>query len=58
MKIQHIQMVSNCKSEGECKYGPRKCWFVHKEDIEIAFNNAKSKGQNENRNTTNENDMD
>ena len=58
MKIQHIQMVSNCKSEGECKYGPKRCWFVHKEDIEIAFNNAKSEGKNENRNTTNENDMD
>ena len=39
-------------------FGPRKCWFVHKEDIEIAFNNAKSEGQSENRNTNNENDMD
>jgi len=58
MKIQHIQMLSNCKNEDECKFGLRKCWFVHKEDIEIAFNNAKSKGQNENRNTSNENDMD
>ena len=41
MKLQHIQFVSNCKNEIDCRYGPKKCWFIHKEDIEIAYKNAK-----------------
>ena len=41
MKSLHIQSVSNCKNEDECRFGHRKCWFLHKEDIEIAFKNAK-----------------
>ena len=43
-KKSHIQTVSKCKSEADCKFGPEKCWFVHTEDIEIAYNNAKLQG--------------
>ena len=42
MKLLHIQLVAKCKSEGECKFGPKKCWFVHQHDIEIAYFNAKN----------------
>ena len=45
MKKVHIQSVTKCKSEIECKFGPRKCWFVHYKDIEEAYNNAKNEGQ-------------
>ena len=41
MKSHHIQFVANCKNEVECRFGPKKCWFIHKEDIEIAYQNAK-----------------
>ena len=41
MKLQHIQFVSKCKNEIDCRFGPKKCWFIHKEDIEIAYENAK-----------------
>ena len=46
MKIFHIENVSNCKNENECKFGPRKCWFIHQENIDIAYQNAKSEGRN------------
>ena len=45
MKILHPQFVSNCKSSSECKFGPKKCWFLHQEDIEIAYQNAKDDDQ-------------
>ena len=41
MKSMHIQFVSKCKNEDECKFGTRKCWFLHEEEIEIAYQNAK-----------------
>ena len=46
MKLRHIQFVAGCKNELECKYGPKKCWFLHKENIENTYKNAKDKGQN------------
>ena len=48
MKMLHIQYVPKCKSEGECKFYSRKCWFVHQEDIENAYLNAKNGSQNQN----------
>ena len=48
MKMLHIQYVPKCKSEGECKFYSRKCWFVHQEDIEIAYLNAKNQSKSEN----------
>ena len=42
MKCLHIQFVAKCKNEVECRFGPKICWFNHKEDIEIAYQNAKS----------------
>ena len=48
MKLLHIQFVPKCKSEGDCKFYSRKCWFVHQEDIEIAYLNAKNRSQSEN----------
>ena len=45
MKLLHIQMVPKCKSENECKFDPKNCWFVHKNDIEIAYHNAKIEDQ-------------
>ena len=45
MKIFHTQFVPNCKNDNECKFGPRKCWFLHQEDIEIAYQNAKDENQ-------------
>ena len=44
-KLLHTQFVFNCKNEDICKFGPQKCWFVHKEDIEKAYKNAKSEAQ-------------
>ena len=46
MKSLHIQFVSNCNNEVDCNFGSRKCWFVHKEDIETAYKNASDDGQN------------
>ena len=42
MKQFHFQVVSKCKNGDECKFGHRKCWFIHQEDIEIEYNNAKN----------------
>ena len=41
MKLQHIQFVPNCKNEIDCRFGSRKYWFIHKENIEIAYEKAK-----------------
>ena len=49
MKTSHIQLVSKCKNEDQCKYDLEKCWFVHNENIEIAYLNAKNDGQCKNR---------
>ena len=49
MKMLHIQFVPKCKNEGDCKFYPRKCWFVHQEDIENAYLNAKNGSQSENK---------
>ena len=45
MKTSHIQLVAKCKNENECKFDPRKCWFVHQQDIEMAYFNAKNEGE-------------
>ena len=45
IKKFHMEKVSKCKSEDECKFGPKKCWFIHKEDIEILYQNAISQSQ-------------
>ena len=45
MKILHPQFVSNCNNSSECKFGAKKCWFLHQEDIEIAYQNAKDDDQ-------------
>ena len=45
MKSQHFQFVSNCKNEVDYRFGPKKCWFIYKEDMEIAYENAKCEGQ-------------
>lgn len=42
MKQFHFQVVSECKSGNECKFGPKKCWFIHQENIEIEYHNAKN----------------
>ena len=44
-KLLHTKFVFNCKNEDICKFGPKKCWFVHKEDIEKAYKNEKSEAQ-------------
>ena len=51
MKQLHTQFVSNCKNGVDCKFGSRKCWFLHQENIEIAYQNAKDEDQ------SNDNDM-
>ena len=48
MKMLHIQFVPKSKSEGDCKFYSRKCWFVHQEDTEIAYLNAKNQSKSEN----------
>ena len=45
MKLMHFQFVVKCTHANECKFGPRKCWFFHHENIEIAYQNAKNEGQ-------------
>ena len=45
MKKLHFEKVSSCKNENECKFGPRKCWFIHQDNINVAYQNAKSQGQ-------------
>ena len=45
MKLLHFQFVPKCKSENYCKFGPRKCWFIHQENVEIAYKNTKSEDQ-------------
>ena len=45
IKLLHTKFVFNCKNEDICKFGPKKCWFAHKEDIEKAYKNAKSEAQ-------------
>ena len=42
MKISHIQLLPQCKNGNECKFNPTKCWFVHQQDIEMAYFNAKN----------------
>ena len=49
MKLLHIQMVPKCKSENECKCDHKKCWFIHQNDIEIAYYNAKNVDQRKNK---------
>ena len=45
MKLMHFQFVAKCKHVNECKFGPRKCWFIHQENIENAYQNAKNEAQ-------------
>ena len=45
MKVLHTQFVPKYQNEVECKFGPRKCWFLHQENVEIAYQNAKNKDQ-------------
>ena len=42
MKLFHFQVVSECRSGNECKFGPKKCWFIHQENIEVEYHNAKN----------------
>ena len=44
--IFYASSKTKCKNENECKFDPRKCWFVHQQDIEMAYFNAKNEGQN------------
>ena len=48
MKKLYMQSISKFKNEVECKFGRKKCWFLHQEDIEIAYYNAKSGNQRRN----------
>ena len=48
MKVNHIQMVQKCKNENTCKFGPEKCWFIHPQDIENAYQTAKSVNKSDN----------
>ena len=45
MKKLHLHSISKCKNQVECKFGPKKCWFIHQEDIENAYHNAKCENQ-------------
>ena len=45
MKKLHLHSISKCKNQVECKFGLNKCWFIHQEDIENAYQNAKSENQ-------------
>ena len=45
MKFFHFQVVSECRNGNECKFGPKKCWFIHQENIEIEYYNAKNGNQ-------------
>ena len=45
MKVLHTQFVSKCQNEVECKFGPKKFWFLHQENVEIAYQNAKDRDQ-------------
>ena len=45
MKLMHFQFVAKCKYENECKFGQKKCWYTHQENIEIAYKNAKDQAQ-------------
>ena len=40
-KLFHIEKVLKCSNE-KCKYGSEKCWFLHAENIEQAYKNAKN----------------
>ena len=51
MKLLHIQMVPACKSENECKFDPKNCWFVHQNDIDITYYNARIEDQRKSQNT-------
>ena len=43
MKNNHFELVSKCKHEkSKCRYGPEKCWFLHKENIETAYRNVRN----------------
>ena len=51
MKNEHIQYVPQCKNEkSTCNYGADKCWFNHKENIEIAYKIARNSNLNQNSN--------
>ena len=41
MKLFHFQVVSECRSGNECKFGPKKCWFIHQENVEMEYYKAK-----------------
>ena len=42
-KIKHVQKVKMCINEKKgCKFGHEKCWFLHNENIEELYKNAKS----------------
>ena len=49
----HINSVLRCSNfDRNCKFGPEKCWFLHKEDIEKAFETSKNINLNMNSNIT------
>ena len=48
-KHHHIDKVSKCNNEKtNCKYGYEKCWFLHTEDIKLAYESAKNVNKNVN----------
>ena len=53
-KHHHIDKVSKCNNEKtNCKYGYEKCWFLHTEDIKLAYESAKNVNKNVNGTNTN-----
>ena len=45
MKKSHTKLVSKCKNDVECKFGPIKCWYLHQEDIEITYTSEKNENK-------------
>ena len=42
-KLKHTDKVAKCTNEYKsCKYGSEKCWFLHAENINQAYINAKN----------------
>ena len=42
-KSNHVTLITQCKYENKnCRFGSEKCWFIHSENIEKAYENAKN----------------
>ena len=43
-KYQHMETVKMCENEDKiCSFGPERCWFIHKEHIEKAYEKERKK---------------